>query len=173
MKLLLLFIAFLLTGCAAQTDTSTPYEADATVSAEDDRAAIDAVYDRFTAAYDALDPEAVVALYTDDAYYLPSGTAILKGKDSLRTQFAFLARTKEVGGDLDLSFRIIDRGIDGDLAYDIGYYRLASKQTDGTERVGVGKFITILKRQPDGTWLFQADGFSGAPPDAFEAPISE
>lgn len=171
MKSFVLLLALLLAGCAAQADTSTAYEDDVAIGTVDDSAALDSVYARFSDAYDALDPEAVAALYTDDAYYLPGGGAILQGTADLRAAFAFLTRTKEAGGDLDLSFRIVDRGIDGDLAYDIGYYRLASKRTDGTESVSVGKFITILKRQSDGRWLFQADGFSNAPPEAFDAPI--
>lgn len=173
MKSFILLVTLMLAGCAVRADTSTAYEDGVARRPADDSAAIDSVYARFSNAYDALDPDAVVALYTDDAYYLPGGGAILQGTADLRNAFAFLTRTKEAGGDLGLSFRIVDRGIDGDLAYDIGYYRLASKRTDGTEGVSVGKFITILKRQSDGRWLFQADGFSNAPPEAFDAPIGQ
>jgi uncharacterized protein (TIGR02246 family) len=137
-----------------------------------DNEAIDAVYARFSEAYDQMDPEAVVALYTDDAYYLPgSDGAILHGPDDLRTAFAFLARTKENGGQLAIAFRSVDRAIDGNLAYDVGYYRLTSQQPDGTARASVGKFTTVLVKGDDGQWRFQVDAFSQAPEAAFDAVV--
>lgn len=160
------FTAFLclflfVVGCVhAQSTTST------------DNEAIDAVYARFSEAYDQMDPEAVVALYTDDAYYLPGGNgAILHGSDDLRMSFAFLPQTKESGGQLAIAFRSVDRAISGNLAYDVGYYRLTSQRPDGTEHVSVGKFTTVLVKGDDGQWRFQVDTFSNAPAEAFDAEI--
>ncbi|HMB93455.1 MAG TPA: SgcJ/EcaC family oxidoreductase [Rhodothermales bacterium] len=137
-----------------------------------DNEAIDAVYARFSEAYDQMDPEAVVALYTDDAYYLPGGDgAILHGSDALRKSFAFLAQTKEGGGQLAIAFRSVDRAISGNLAYDVGYYRLTAQRPDGTEHVSVGKFTTVLVKSDNGQWRFQVDAFSSAPETAFDAAL--
>lgn len=155
------FLLILLVGCVQAQPTTLS-----------DSEAIDAVYARFSEAYDQMDPEAVVALYTDDAYYLPGGdSAILHGPDALRKSFAFLAQTKESGGQLAIAFRSVDRAIEGDLAYDVGYYRLTSQRPDGTEHVSVGKFTTVLVKGDDGQWHFQVDAFSNAPEAAFDAHI--
>ena len=160
MKPLLVVLALVLAGCAAQADDPARGA---------DQAAIDALYARFSQAYADLDPAAVVALYTDDAYYLPGDDGPIRhGKDALARSFRFLAQTREAGGRLHIAFRSVDRAIEGDLAYDVGYYRLASTRPDGAERVSVGKFTVVLKRQTDGTWRFHVDSFSDAPNDAFD-----
>jgi uncharacterized protein (TIGR02246 family) len=152
-------LALLLAGCATHAQPPTP----------SDDEAIDAVYKQFSKAYDQMDPEMVVALYTDDAYYLPGGDgAILHGPDALGQSFAFLAQTKENGGQLAISFRSVDRAIEGNMAYDVGYYRLTSQRPDGTEGVSVGKFTTVLLKGDDGHWRFQVDAFSNAPAEAFD-----
>ena len=135
-----------------------------------DRAAIDDVYDRFSEAYAQHAPDMVADLYLDEARYLPGSgdTPILEGRDTIRRQFQFLSQSKERGTTLDISFRFVDRGIDGDLAYDIGYYKLVATPAEGEPRTSVGKFVTVLRQGADGQWRFVVDGFSGAPTEAFE-----
>jgi uncharacterized protein (TIGR02246 family) len=142
----------------------------ALAQSDDDRAAIDAVYDRFSEAYAQHDPDMVADLYLDDARYLPGSgdTSILEGRDTIRRQFQFLGQARERGTDLDISFRFVDRGIDGDMAYDIGYYKLVATPAEGEPRTSVGKFVTVLRQDDDGQWRFVVDGFSGAPTEAFE-----
>lgn len=146
-------------GWAAQTDDAPSV----------DEAAIDAVYERFSQAYAELDVQMVLDLYTDDAYYL-IGTAqrILQGKEELALAFSLLERTKEKNGRLAIEFRIVDRQIIGDLAYDIGYYKLTTTRTDGESREKAAKFVTVLKKQADGSWRFQVDSYSEAMVPAFE-----
>ena len=159
-NLALLTAVLVLAGCAAEAG-QTASDADG----------LDAVYDRFTTAYETGDPEIVVALYTDDAFYLPggNGTPILQGKAALRDQFAFLAERKDQGVGLTIAFDIVDRTVEGDRAVDIGYYKITSTRPDGTEGVSVGKFVGVLVRGEDGQWRFRVDGYSGAPEAAFGA----
>jgi uncharacterized protein (TIGR02246 family) len=142
----------------------------ALAQSEADRAAIDAVYARFSEAYAQHDPNMVADLYLDDARYLPgsSDTPILEGRDTIRSQFQFLSGARERGTAFDISFRFVDRGIDGDLAYDIGYYKLVATPAEGEPRTSVGKFVTVLRQSDDGRWRFVVDGYSGAPTEAFE-----
>jgi len=118
-------------------------------------AQFDAVYERFSAAYRQADPDAVAALYWPDAYYLSPNSEIAQG--DVGSHFAWLA-DMEPGKGPRLSFEIIDRAVDGDLAYDIGIYTL--RRDEHPDRQSRGKFIVVWKRGEDGTWKIHADGFS-------------
>lgn len=63
---------------------------------------------------------------------------------------------------------------DGSMAYNYGRYELRMPGKDGKERVQGGWFLTIWKRQPDGTWRYVMDNGTPdrppAPPKAPEAP---
>lgn len=50
---------------------------------------------------------------------------------------------------------------DGTLGYDYGRYELRRSGADGKEIVRGGFFLTIWKRQPDGSWRYVMD--NGAP----------
>lgn len=156
-----------LAGCATHAEAPAS-------STDDDEAAINAVYARFSKAYDEGDGQAVSDLYTDDALYLSGGDgAIRRGRAAIEQTFSFLDRVKARGETISISFRFADRAIEGDLAYDVGYYRTVSTPADGEPRASVGKFVTVLKKQADGSWRFQVDGYSGAPVEAFDALAEE
>ena len=55
----------------------------------------------------------------------------------------------------------VDVSADGTLGYDYGRYELRRKAADGQESVRGGFFLTIWKRQPDGSWRYVMD--NGAP----------
>ena len=46
---------------------------------------------------------------------------------------------------------------DGTLGYNYGRYQSRSKAADGTESIREGFFLTIWKRQPDGSWKYVMD----------------
>jgi ketosteroid isomerase-like protein len=50
---------------------------------------------------------------------------------------------------------------DGTLGYNYGRYEWRGPGPDGREHVGTGWFLTIWKRQPDGSWKYVMD--NGAP----------
>jgi len=60
---------------------------------------------------------------------------------------------------------------DGTLGYNWGHYEWRSPGADGKERVRTGFFLTIWKRQPDGTWRYVMDnGAPDRPAPKSEAP---
>src|SRR5687768_8017797 len=86
-------------------------------------AKIDDVYRRFSEAYKKFDPEAVTNLYTDDAFYLSPGSDVKRGREKVSAVFSgYFNSVKNAGGSLTISFRILDRSVSGDLAYDVGIY---------------------------------------------------
>ncbi|HEX9935873.1 MAG TPA: DUF4440 domain-containing protein [Longimicrobium sp.] len=54
----------------------------------------------------------------------------------------------------------------GDLGYTIGYAVRRGTDPDGTARTGYSKYLTIWQRQPDGKWLYVADGGTSRPAPA-------
>ena len=159
----LLVALIVLAGCTAQATQHPPADAQA----------IDDVYARFSTAYDEWDTQAVVDLYTDDALYLSGDGAIRRGRAAIEETFSFLQRVKERGETISISFLFVDRAVEGDLAYDVGYYQTISTPAGGEPRKSVGKFVAVLKKQADGSWRFQVDGHNGAPLEAFEQAPSE
>lgn len=138
-----------------------------------DSEAIDELYRTFNDAYQSHDAGLVASLYNEDARYLEPNPelAIREGRASIRETFSgFMEWAGQNNRDLRIQFRILEREISGDLAYDTGYYLLQSKP-DSVEAFGneggVGKFVTVMGRQPDGSWKFLLDGFSPAPYRAY------
>jgi ketosteroid isomerase-like protein len=79
------------------------------------------------------------------------------------------------GVTLTWSAMFTDVSDDGTLGYNYGRYEYRGPGPDGKERVGTGFFLTIWKRQPDGTWRYVMD--NGAPdrpppPPASIAPVA-
>ncbi len=152
----------LITGCVPQKQDTAA-----------DSGAIDDLYRTFNEAYQSHDAELVASLYAEDAHYLEPNPelAIREGRASIRETFSgFMEWAEQNNRDLEIQFRILDREISGDMAYDTGYYLLRTKpdsvESFGNEG-GVGKFVTVMGRQSDGSWKFLLDGFSPAPYRAF------
>jgi ketosteroid isomerase-like protein len=64
----------------------------------------------------------------------------------------------------------VDVAASGDLGYTWGRYEFRSPGADGPERVGGGFYLTIWKRQPDGSWKFAID--TGSPDRPKPPPAS-
>lgn len=74
------------------------------------------------------------------------------------------------GVSLTWSALFTDVSDDGTLGYNYGRYEFRGPGPDGKERVGGGFFLTIWKRQPDGTWRYVMDnGAPDRPPPAAPA----
>lgn len=61
------------------------------------------------------------------------------------------------GVSLTWSAYFTDVSDDGTLGYNYGRYEIRSPGPDGKERVGGGWFLSIWKRQPDGSWKYVMD----------------
>jgi uncharacterized protein (TIGR02246 family) len=125
---------------------------------------IDDVYRRFSEAYRKLDSKAVTSLYTDNAFYLSPGNEVKQGREKILADFSsFFGSVRDAGGSLSISFRILDRHVSGDLAYDVGIYGLAQKRPNSEERTSTGKFVVVARRMNNGDWRFHVDSYSDLP----------
>jgi uncharacterized protein (TIGR02246 family) len=140
-------------GVAVVVLGATPARGQDTVEAG---AAFDRAYEEFSRAYGDGDPAGVATLYTEDAWYLAPGDSIRRGE--VVRHFEWLS-SYEPGTGPVVEFEIVDRAVAGDLAYDIGYYRIRAAGAPEGSGSG-GKFIVVWKRGADGTWRIHADGYS-------------
>jgi ketosteroid isomerase-like protein len=120
-----------------------------------DRAAIIAADSAFTTAANGGSLDSLVGIYAADASLMAPNEPIAKGQQAIRQSWGrmFDAYT--------LRFELSTDEIDGrdDLAYVRGRYTLtASPRAKGaTAFSDQGKFVEVMKRQPDGAWRYVID----------------
>jgi len=136
------------------------------------RAGVQDVYDRMTRSYELLDLEMVGQLYTEDAsYILPSPeTEVLKGRERIQETFrGFFESIEDNDASLRIDFRFVTRKVYGDVAHDIGYYRITTSKDGAVRSRSTGKFATVIEKGGDGVWRFAVDAYSSAPDAAYDA----
>ncbi len=133
--------------------------------------AFDAIYSKFSEGYKRGDPNMVLGLYTPDAFYLQPGHKIERGSAVLKNAFGFLSSYKDKPTGPSIGFEIVDRQINGDIGWDIGYFKFSGDGKPVTaEMEPGGKFIVLWKRGEDGQWRIFADGYSDVrPPESKSA----
>jgi uncharacterized protein (TIGR02246 family) len=138
-------------GPAAACPTDSSGDPEAPMSQPLTRADIDDLNFRFRTTINAGDAAAAAALFTEDAYQLQPGfNEPFKGRAAITAMYeAWIAQTA-VQYDQG---NILDFGSQGDLGYQIVYQTNSQPKRDKTSG---GLFITLLRRQPDGSWLIYA-----------------
>jgi len=105
--------------------------------------------------WNAGDLEKVVAVYAPDAVYLPPHHEAVHGRDAIREYL----RGPRSHGVSDLAFDVTYIKQSGDVAWDVGTYRMTVPQNDGTKKEDHGKYLTVWKRA-GAKWLITADAWS-------------
>jgi uncharacterized protein (TIGR02246 family) len=114
--------------------------------------------DAFLAAYERGDAAACAAFYTEDATVLPGDRPVAIGRAEIEALFAGIFKQ----GAKKLSLIPGEVSCDGDLAYEIGTAILEIPQSDGSLLFDERRYLTVLKRQSDGSWRMQASAWRGA-----------
>ncbi len=123
-----------------------------------DLAAIRALDSAFAGAASAGDATAVAALYLADARLMPPNAPTVEGREAIRQFWGGLLEAYQMRLDA-ASDEIEGRG---DLAYARGHYTLTGtpKAKGGAPLHDEGKFLEVLRRQPDGAWRYAVDMYS-------------
>ena len=123
--------------------------------------AIDSLYYRFSEAYRTLDASIIAEIYAEQALYLSPDSEIRRGGAAIHESFkASFQRSADREEKRHIAFRIVERGISGPLAYDVGIFSLTRYPKEGESGISRGKFVVVARQQDDGTWRFQVDGYS-------------
>lgn len=105
--------------------------------------------------WNAGDLERVVAAYATDAVYLPPHHEAVHGRDAIRGYLQGPLHHGVTG----LGFEVTYIKQQGDVAWDVGTYRMSVPQADGSKKEDHGKYLTVWKRS-GGKWLIAADAWS-------------
>jgi uncharacterized protein (TIGR02246 family) len=129
-----------------------------------DLAAIRATDSAFASAAEAGDAAGLAGKYLPDAHLMPPNVPAIRGREAVQ---------KFWGGFTDayqLRMNVTADEIEGrgDLAYARGRYTLdATPKGKGSAPLhDEGKYLEILRRQPDGTWRLAVDMYSSDLPAA-------
>jgi uncharacterized protein (TIGR02246 family) len=138
-------------ACTPQVERQADPVVDASTNTEADVEAITRVNVDLINAFNTGDVAAAVALVMDDAVDLPPHRPAVIGKEAIRS---FLQ------SDLDqftMNFadEIVEVEVGGELAVIWSNYAVTLTPKDGGKQIeNNGKWIKILKRQPDGSWKY-------------------
>jgi uncharacterized protein (TIGR02246 family) len=111
------------------------------------RQAIEAAVERYVAASNRGDADALAALYADDAMLLPPDHEPIRGRQAIGEFW-------RQGTDEGLQVTTLKVEVEGDLGYLIGRYSLPPTDEEPADS---GKYVMCLRRQQDGSWKLTAD----------------
>ncbi len=113
--------------------------------------------------YEAKDLDKLVGFYTDDAVLMAPGAPSMAGKAAIQTM------VKQMVADPALSLKFeatrVEVASGGDMAYTQGSYTMT--MTDPSTKKPIndkGSYVTVYKKQADGSWKAVSDIASSAIP---------
>ena len=155
-RLLLGAIIVLLAARPAFSQTKNPSavpEVTSEIFAEAKRA-IDKGNAEWIEAWEKGDAERIAAIFTDDAVMLSQGGRVFKGRQEILERQK--AAMQSVTRPIKVSVITVKIWLDGDTAYETGKYKYeyTEKGKPATEE---GRYVTMWKRQGDGSWKLTMD----------------
>lgn len=87
------------------------------------------------------DLEAILDIYADDATYMPPGKPAYSGKQALRDIWASYLQREDFVANYYPTIHVSDAG---DMAYDIGRYRITMKK-EGSPVAFEGKYVVVWR----------------------------
>lgn len=131
---------------------SIPTPGPAAWSRTDDEQAIRKLTEDWLAAVRAKDIPALCGMVTDDAVFLPPGFPPLRGKQAVEAMYqSFFPQFRSVEQTVSME----EVQVAGDWAFAWGTEMFTLLPQSGGAPIEIeGKGMSILKRQPDGSWKF-------------------
>jgi uncharacterized protein (TIGR02246 family) len=118
------------------------------------RSAIENTNPRFLDAFKRGDKAAMLAYYTEDAVVMMPNQPASRGRAAIDQSYTeFLSQMSYKDGGV----RTQDVMVSGDLAVETGTYTWTLTMKSGGEISDNGKYVTVWKRQADGSWKIARD----------------
>jgi len=118
---------------------------------------IDSSLTKFAAAITTGDTAGMLSIYTDDAVVMPQGMPVVSGRAAVSQYNAGMFSMFTVS---NASFSTTDLIVVGDYAIESGIYRMTMKPKTGPAMPDTGKYISVWRRQSDGSWKMAKDIFN-------------
>jgi uncharacterized protein (TIGR02246 family) len=115
-----------------------------------DEAAIRAASADWNKASQARDLDKAVSYYAEDAVFFVDKGALVKGKNSIRMAWKDILAPTAPALSFTTSFVEVARS--GDIGYEYGTAEFTTTDKKGKPSVEKGKYVTVWKKQPDGSW---------------------
>ncbi|MCB0195206.1 MAG: SgcJ/EcaC family oxidoreductase [Anaerolineae bacterium] len=132
-------------------------------------AAVNKVWEQYASSLNAGDVEGYMALWADDAMQFPPESLPIVGKEALRAGLE--SELEAITYDMEITNKEVN--VSGDMAVARGTYAATITFKDGSEPMTVdGKYMTLLKRQPDGSWKIFRDIYNSNVPPAMDDQAS-
>jgi uncharacterized protein (TIGR02246 family) len=113
------------------------------------------------------DLDRYVSFYADDAVLFWPGAPMVTGRAAIREFMQFFLAMPAFSLSFETAKVEVSRA--GDLAFSYGTNKVTLVDPNGKRMKDRGKYLTVYRKQPDGTWKVVADiGNSDLP-----APVSE
>jgi len=118
------------------------------------RSAIEAANGKFVEAMNKGDTATAFMNYASDAVIMMSNEKPWRGRELMSKGFGGMMSMFAIK---DMSFHTDDVMVDGDLAVETGEYKMTLVPKGGKEMKDEGKYITVWKKQSDGSWKIVRD----------------
>jgi uncharacterized protein (TIGR02246 family) len=118
------------------------------------RRAIDKGNAQWIEGWEKGDPALVAAIFTEDGTLLARNGKVIKGRQQILERQK--AAMQYVGQGVKVTVTTVDVWVDGDTAYETGKY-LYRYQENGKPATDEGRYVTIWKRQKEGSWKLSMD----------------
>src|SRR5438105_4934606 len=110
------------------------------------------------------DADKIAAFYTDDAIFIANSPTVT-GKAAITS--AWKGMVSDPNFSLKFSSTMVEVAKSGELAYSQGTYALTISDPKTKKSItDKGKYITVFKKQADGSWKAAADVANSDPPPA-------
>ena len=109
--------------------------------------------------------DAFIGYYADDAISMPPNAPISNGREAI--QKAMTEMFAIPGFSLKWRATKVEAARSGDIGYSLGTYEAGMNDPKGKPMMDHGKYLTIWKKQPGGTWKVAVDTVNS---DASPAP---
>ena len=158
----LVVACFVVTASCAQKPAATPadssvQQAGAPNDAASVQRAIDSAETRFSTALMKGDTTGINTVYAEDAVVLPPNMKAARGRAGLSQMHAAMLANVTYPS---VSLKSEDLIVSGDYGIETGSYRMTVQPKTGKAMDDIGKFMSVWKKQPDGSWKMIRDMFS-------------
>lgn len=131
--------------------------------AEDDsfKAAVEEIFATYSAANMKKDVDGWIALWDEEGIKMSPNIPSIYGKSAIRE---FKHKKSQSPDQMEMTIKVEDVQLSGDYGFAHGTYNVSvTPQGGGPAKSKEGKYLTIFKKQPDGSWKIYRDSVSANP----------